>query len=165
MLVKDYLVYRVISVEKATCLNVGGLLPIPNENKLFDGSIIKKETEDCFERIRASSFNHLISRKSCLFVLPYNMEYVQRWLSDEHPHDDCNYALLTIKLDGELIWCDQSKYTDAGVLARLRVEIATDYWREAGDEYKSFELPEGLFRGRAVLIKIDINNHIAPAPL
>lgn len=52
MNVIDLLAYRVIPLDKSDGINVGSVLPIPEERAVFDGNQKKNETEDFFEEIR-----------------------------------------------------------------------------------------------------------------
>lgn len=50
-------------------------------------------------------------------------------------------------------------------MPRFIGNLAKDYWSRAGGDYGSIELPEGLFRGRAEVIGIEICHHDAPHPV
>ena len=105
MNVIDLLAYRVIPLDKSDGINVGSVLPIPEERAVFDGNQKKNETEDFFEEIRKELFPHLPSRKSVLFVLPYDKVIADGWVALHNPHNDYDYVLLTLRLTGTLIWC------------------------------------------------------------
>lgn len=151
MYVKDKLVYRIIPQSKPDNFEINDTIPIPMGRDDFPCSPRKKETEDCFEELRASSFSNFPSRKSSLFVLPYDQTIVNKWLND-HYHIDYDYTLCTLRLTGTLIWCDEDKFTIAGSMPLLREAYANDYWEGARDSYESFDLLEGLFHGEATLV-------------
>lgn len=165
MTVKDYIVHRVVSLEKAANLKIGDIIPIPREQDDFDCAESKRIVEHVFEEIRKASFSSLPSRKSCLFVLPKDKEIVRLWIESHNPHDDLDYALLTLQLSGDLIWCDEDKFTAGGIMCRNSADLAQEYWRSASEKYDSFDLPEGLFIGRAEVIRIELCHHIAPYPV
>lgn len=162
--VKDKLVYRIIPQSKSNDFNINDRIPIPTERDEFPCSQQKKDTEDCFEKLRADSFSNLPSRKSSLFVLPHDQTIVDKWLSDHYPHDDYDYTLCELRISGTLIWCDEDKFTIAGSMPLLREAYANDYWEGAKDSYESFDLPEGLFRGEAILITKENKQFCAPFP-
>lgn len=158
----DMLAYRVIPLYKADGILVGDVLQIPEERVNFDGSQTKNETEDLFEEIRKELFTVLPSRKSVLFVLPYDTVFVERWVTQHNPHNDYDYALLTLRLTGTLFWCEENKFSDACVLPFVRKVYAQEYWEEASNEFNRFEIPEGLFRGVARVEAITIKHYISP---
>lgn len=106
---------------------------------------MKNETEDLFEAVRKESFPYLPSRKSVLFVLPYDNTFVKGWVAQYSPHND--YALLTLRLTGTIIWCEENNFTYAGISPSHRKVNAMKYWEDASDDFNKFEIPEGLFRG------------------
>ena len=162
MNVIDLLAYRVIPLDKSDGINVGSVLPIPEERAVFDGNQTKNETEDFFEEIRKELFTHLPSRKSVLFVLPYDKVIADGWVALHNPHNDYDYVLLTLRLTGTLIWCEENKFSDACVLPFFREACAREYWEGASDEFNQFETPEGLFRGMARVEAITAGHHISP---
>ena len=162
MNVIDLLAYRVIPLDESDGINVGSVLPIPEERAVFDGNQTKNETEDFFEEIRKELFTHLPSRKSVLFVLPYDKVIVDEWVALHNPHNDYDYVLLTLRLTGTLIWCEENKFSDAGVLPFIREVYAHEYWEGASDGFNRFETPEGLFRGMARVEAITAGHHISP---
>lgn len=159
--VNGVMVYRVVALEKASGIEIGDTLPIPHERLDYDGNKDKIDTEDLFEELRKEHYPHLPSRKSVLYVLPYDLVKVEDWLSLHNPHNDYDYALLTLCLSGSLLWCDEDKFTTAGARIHLRISCANDYWRSASDSYDSFETAEGLFRGIAKVMDIEIRRHIS----
>lgn len=163
MNVENELVYRIIPRSKSDDFDINNSIPIPRERNDFSCSSSKKATEDCFEELRATSFTNLPSRKSSLFGLPYDQTIVYKWLSDHHPHDDYDYTLCTLCITGTLIWCDESKFSE-GVIPILRETNANDYWGSADESYASFDLPEGLFRGKAILVAKENKHFCAPFP-
>ena len=50
MNVIDLLAYRVIPLDKSDGINVGSVLPIPEERAVFDGNQKKNETEDFLKK-------------------------------------------------------------------------------------------------------------------
>lgn len=160
-IVVKYKVYRVIPVEKATNIQIGGIIPIPQEEKNFSCSELKKQTEDAFESIRLDVKPDFPSRKSCLFVLPYEKKIVEQWVKAHHSHDDWDYSLLTLELEGELLWCDEDTFTKAGIpiFASKRESLARDYWKSAKGDYSGFCIPEGLFVGRATIVDKEHKYH------
>lgn len=164
MYVKDKLVYRIIPQSKPDNFEINDTIPIPMERDDFPCSPRKKETEDCFEELRASSFPNFPSRKSSLFVLPYDLTIVDKWLRDHYPHDDYDYTLCKLRISGTLIWCDEDRFTSACIEPNTRDTDAMSYWNSAGDTYDSFELPEGLFRGEATLVAKEDKHFCAPFP-
>lgn len=162
--VENELVYRIIPKSKSDDFGINGTIPIPMERDDFPCSPRKKETEDCFEELRATSFTNLPSRKSSLFVLPYDQTIVNKWLSDHYPHDDYDYTLCKLRISGTLIWCDEDKFSSACLEPDTRGTDAMSYWNSAGDTYDSFELPEGLFRGEATLVTKENKHFCAPFP-
>ncbi len=155
-------VYRVVSIDKAGDISIGDILPIPEERANFDGSHNKKETEDYFEESRKDSFAHLPSRKSVLFVLPYDRTIVNDWVASHNPHNDYDYILCTLQVTGNLIWCDEDIFTKAGIFPTFREQLAIDYWRSASDEYDQFDMSEGLFRGIAYVEAVTEEHYISP---
>ena len=162
MNVIDLLAYRVIPLDKSDGINVGSVLPIPEERAVFDGNQTKNETEDFFEEIRKELFPHLPSRKSVLFVLPYDKVIADGWVALQTPHNDYDSVLLTLRLTGTLIWCEENKFSDACVLPFFREACAREYWEGASDEFNQFDTPEGLFRGMARVEAITAGHHISP---
>lgn len=151
-----------MSQEKANYINVGDVINSPAEKTNFVCSLKKKRAEDNFESMRLTEFESYPSRKSCLFVLPHDFRVVSQWVSDHHPHSDCEYVLLTLKLDGTLIWCDEDKYTQAAIEYDLNIEnsLAREYWESANNnDYSMFSMPEGLFVGRALVVKKEDKKH------
>lgn len=162
--VENELVYRIISQPKSIDFESNDTIPIPMEREDFPCTPQKKATEDCFEKLRASSFTDLPSRKSSLFVLPYDLKIVDKWLSDHYPHNDYDYTLYKLRISGTLIWCDEDKFTSACIEPDTRETDAMSYWNSAGDRYDSFELPEGLFHGEATLVAKEDKHFCAPFP-
>lgn len=155
-------VYRVVSQERANYINVGDVINSPVENPDFVCSPLKMFAEDCFERVRLEVFESCPSRKSCLFVLPHDCQIVDQWVFEHYPHSDWNYVLLTLKLDGELIWCDEDIYSNFAVDHSSNVEnsLAQQYWVSANSaDYSMFLMPEGLFVGRALVLKKEDKQH------
>lgn len=165
MTVTDYIAHRVVPFEKAVNLKIGDVVSIPRERDDFDCAENKKITEQTFEDVRKANFSTFPSRKACLFVLPSEKRKALQWVEDHYPHDVFHYALLTLNLNGELIWCDEDKYTKAGIMCRDSIDLAHEYWGGASDKYDSFEFSEGLFVGRAEVVKIENCYHIAQHPL
>lgn len=162
MNVINKLAYRVISLNKVEKIAVGDILPIPAERTNCAGTQMKNETENLFEEVRKESFPLLPSRKSVLFVLPYNKAFVDGWVSLHNPHNDYDYALLTLRLTGSIIWCEENKFSDAGILPSCRKVYAKKYWEGACDDFNKFEIPEGLFRGTAQVEVITEEHYISP---
>lgn len=162
--IENELVYRIISQSKSDDFGINETIPIPMERDDFPCSPRKKETEDSFEKLRASSFPNLPSRKSSLFVLPHDLTIVNKWLSGHYPHDYYDYTLCELRISGTLIWCDEDKFTSACIEPATRETDAKSYWNNAGDTYDSFDLPEGLFRGEATLVAKEDKHFCAPFP-
>lgn len=156
MKVNNERVYRVFTPDKDKGLKVGCVIPIPTERDDY-GAPIKIDTEELVEDIRKESFEHLPSRKSVLFVFPYDENIVREWVSLISRDNDCDYILCTLRITGEIIWCDQDNFTKAGQFdnSQIKQNFATKYWSTAGDTYNSFETPEGLFQGEAFIEKIE----------
>lgn len=153
--------YRVVPSEKARKFAVKDVIPIPTKREDFSCSDKKKETEDVFESIRQKISPTMPSRKASLFVLPYEESIVKKWVEEHHPHDDFDYALLTLELSGTVIWSEEDLFTQAGVLPFIRESNAAKYWTEASNDYSKYELPEGLFVGTATIVEIKYLNHMA----
>ena len=164
MYVENELVYRIIPQSKSDGFGINETIPIPTERNDFSCCSRKKETEDCFEELRATSFTNLPSRKSSLFVLPHDLTIVNKWLSDHYPHNYYDYTLCELRISGTLIWCDEEKFTSGCIESDTREADAMSYWNSAGDTYDSFELPEGLFRGEATLVAKEDKHFCAPFP-
>lgn len=154
-------VYRVVPGNKTVDIHIGDVIPIPREDKNFICADSKAETENIFECERVVARPDSPSRKACLFVFPLNDEIIERWLSSAHAHDDFDYVLLTLELEGTLIWCDMDKFTLAGTPlgSRVRDSLARNYWESAGTDYSGFDLPEGLFIGRAIITNMEHKHH------
>ncbi len=160
MEVRNYLAYRVVPVEQARQLTEGDIIPIPQKDDSLVCSPKKKTAEDLFESVRESYNPYLPSRLSVLFVLPYKEERVQYWLFSHYSHTDFDYGLLTLKLTGELCWCDESLFT-ASFFPKPEPpeEKALNYWKSAGNNYAEFTIPEGLFSGIATIISVEFKVH------
>ena len=161
MNVNGVMVYRVIPIEESDGIHIGDTIPIPEANEQFQCSDNKKNAENLFEDYRAREFPAFPSRKSCLFVLPQDIEFVDRWVKAHHPHDDWTYVLLTLQLKGQLLWCDEDHFTKAGLPLPpvFKESEAREYWTKAGNDYTTFEIPEGLFIGKATIKNIEQLEH------
>lgn len=156
-------VYKIVSANMACQYTTGAPISTPI-NRPDSHSKDKRAIEDLFECIRSAQYKDYPSRKTALFVLPFDKAFVSKWLTLDHPHDNYNYALLTLELTGDLIWCDEDLFTKAGIPCIRQVDrqkYANDYWCQASDFYTSFEMPEGLFSGTAKVCKIEYDSHIA----
>ena len=154
-------VYRVIPEDNAANIHAGDIVAIPQEDKTFSCSEAKTLTEKVFEETRIAINSEYPSRKSCLFVLPYDKTIVEQWVRAHHPHDDWDYALLTLELSGNLLWCDEDKFTSAGIpfYAQVRESLAQEYWKSAKNDFCGFEMPEGLFVGEAIIVDVEHKHH------
>ncbi len=155
--VEDFVAYRVIPIEKSNWIQVGDTVPVPEKNEHFQCSDNKKDVENMFEDYRSKYYPALPSRKSCLFVLPHDKAYVDRWVTAHHPHDNWTYILLTLNLKGQLFWCDEDHFTKAGLPLPLvfRESMAKEYWDKSGNDYIDFDIPEGLFVGDATVLNLE----------
>lgn len=161
MKVENELVYKVISIDKAKELKEGDVIPIPTERDNY-GLQMKIDAEELLENIRKKSYENLPSRKSVLFVFPSEV-VANDWMDLMYPRDDYDYVLCTLRITGDIFWCDQDNYTNAGQFVNPleKQNYAIKYWDTAGDTYDTFEIPEGLFRGKAVIERIEEKHHIA----
>ncbi len=158
--VRNFMAYRVVPSEQARLLKEGDIIPIPQKDDSFVCSPVKKAAEDLFESVRKAYNPYLPSRLSVLFVLPYKEEQVQNWLYSHFSHTAFDYGLLTLKLTGELCWCDESLFT-ASFFPKPEPpeEKALNYWKSARNDYAEFTIPEGLFSGIATIISIEYRVH------
>ena len=161
MIVKEHIAHRIVSLEKAANLKIGDVIPTPRERDDFECAESKRISEQVFEEMRKAKFSSLPSRESCLFVLPNDKEKVNLWIKSHNPHNNLDYALLTLQLSGELIWCDEDTFTKAGIpfFASKRESLAQDYWGSAKEYYSGFSMPEGLFVGIATIVDIEHKHH------
>ena len=162
MKVENLLVYRVFTPDKGKDLKVGEFISTPTERD-NSGLPIKINAEELLEDIRKESYENLPSRNSVLFVFPYDENIVREWVGLMSRDNDCDYILCTLRITGDIIWCNQDNYTNAGQFdnPQIKQNYATKYWSTAGDTYDSFETPEGLFQGKAVIEKIE-QKHYTP---
>lgn len=161
MNVEKLVVYRVESPIVADNLHIGDAINIPTKCDNLVESPTKAASEDFFETIRLNSFNHLPSRLSSLFVFPREDAVVELWVSLNSRFKVCKYALLSLELTGELFWFDEDLFTKAGVPCyHEQIEsLATKYWGSASCSPSGFVLPEGLFRGVAIIKQIELRTY------
>lgn len=163
MIVENLLVYRIEPIDKNGDIHIGDSLPMPEENPEMKLPQRKKDAEDLFEDARLSFFPDLFSRKSSLFVIPFEIKYVELWADTKYSKNYAEYLLLTLRLNGELEWYDADLFNDiVSPFPQYPLEeLAKLYWGGLGDDYSQTELVEGLFRGTAIIEKIERKVHKA----
>lgn len=163
MIVENLLVYRIEPIDKNGDIHIGDSLPMPEENPEMKLPQRKKDAEDLFEEVRLSSFPDLLSRKRSLYVIPFEIEFVERWADTKYLKSFAEYLLLTLRLNGELEWYDADFFNDTvSPFPRYsNNELANHYWAGLGNDYSQTELVEGLFRGTAIIENIERKVHEA----
>lgn len=163
MKVSNILVYRIEPFEKIGIFQEGDILSYPIDKNDTSMTLRKKELEDSFEKVRLSLFGDRPSRKSAMFVIPCDMNYVLRWADTKYGKAYANYLLLSLRLEGELFWHDADLFNDALLPLNLIPidNLAQQYWGGLDEAYENVELVEGLFIGTATVEKIEIKTHDA----
>lgn len=162
-MVSNISVYRIESSDKSKLLYVGDVLsyPMNKDESLMTDS--KKGIEDEFEKVRLKCYENQPSRKRGLFVIPLDLTYVNDWADIKFAKSFAEYCLLTLNLEGELIWHDADLFNHAFLpfYNNSIEELACRYWEGLCDSYDSTELVEGLFFGEATVLNKQIMCHKA----
>ena len=159
MQVKGYKVGRIVPIESLGQYKKGQLILQPQPNINPNYSSRKLMIESTFEKIRVTDYHNLPSRQNSLFVFPIDdVKFREEWLNILYPHQNVEYALLTLSLTGELLWFDSDFYNDCLLFESdpsKFEEQARLYWRPLED-YSDIPQVEGLFVGEAIIEKIGV---------
>lgn len=127
--------------------------------------ISKKAEEEIFEQVRSRSFPNALSRETSLFVVPHDIAYVENWMNHLYPHENHDYNLLLLELDGTIEWHNGELFSDTIFYkdSTKYTELAKKYWKEGcvivPDDKQA--IIEGLFQGTAKIIEITQRHHYA----
>ena len=125
----------------------------------------KRAAEEIFEQVRSQSFPNTLSRETSLFVVPHDIAYVENWMNHLYPHENHDYNLLLLELDGTIEWHNGELFSDTIFYkdSTKYTELAMRYLKE---EYETVTnnkqaIIDGLFQGRAKIIEITQRHHYA----
>lgn len=156
MVVKDYIVYRIIPFEAEVKV---GDRALPSKWKSLGD--YKKRQEETLEKHRPNVF---LRRDNCLYVC-FSKENAYEWARIMYCKRDTPYKLLTLEITGELFWFMSDCYN-------LLIEHSTqqefdnaaiNYWNSLIEDKSLLSLDngyEGLFVGEAVIKAIEYKNYI-----
>jgi len=118
------------------------------------GHYQKLTREIIYEQVRSQSFSDLPSRKTCLWVLPYDTssDIITKW--KEQLYHDKQVRLLTLQLTGKIhITSEIFLINDCASIEEVQNEAA-DYWKATDINSYDPETIEVLFEGQATVLDI-----------
>lgn len=156
MVVKDYIVYRIIPID--TEVEVGAP-SLPSKWKTLGD--YKNRQEETLEKYRPNGFPR---RYNCLFVC-FSKENAYEWARIKYCKRDTPYKLLTLEITGELFWFMSDCYNLLNEYSTQQEfdNAAINYWNSLIEDNSLLSLDngyEGLFVGENKIIEIEYKNYI-----